>query len=279
MTINADKFVVPDGAPGGGSQDMKSAQWGETLGLLTNGVIKLPATDGNDGDVITSDGAGTLTLKPIPSAGTSPFNASTNTSAPPTSGQNRWNNATQNLATKLFMSKTNANGIDIGAFLLLTVVPGSRILFQLQSDQGQFQNFDVDIVVDQTTYLEIDVTPIGSDGGNFGNNNNILAVFLSGTSQASSFATLTSTVAVQRDSIASRFFKLDASGGGFTVSLPPAAQVIGLAHLFKKIDSSNNSIVIDGNGAETIDGQSTITLMGQYDSETLVSDGTGWLRI
>jgi len=279
MTINTDKFVVPDGAPGGGAQDMKSTQWGETSGVLTNGTISMPSTDGNEGDVITTDGAGALSLAPIPSAGTSPFRASTTTTAPPTSGQVRWNSATQNMATKLFMSKTNSDGTDIGVFLLLSIVPGSRILFQLQTDQSQFQEFDVDVVIDQTTYLEIDVTAIGSNGGNFGNNNNLVSIFLSGTSQVASFATITSTVAIQRESIASRFFKLDASGGAFTVSLPPAAQVIGLGHIFKKIDTSSNAITIDGNGIETIDGEASLLIDSQFDSELIVSDGIGWLRV
>jgi len=279
MTINADKFIVPDGAPGGGTQDMKSGQWGETLGVMTNGVIKLPDADGNDGDVVTTDGAGTLTLKPIPSSGSSPFRASTNTSAPPASGQNRWNTATQNLATKLFMSFTNANGTDIKAFLNLTVVVGSRILFQLQTDQGQFQNWDVTAVVDQGTYLEIDVTLLGDAGGNYGNNNNILAVFASGTSQAASFETISGGVGLQRVSVASRIIKLDASGGPFTVTLPPSTTATGFALIFKKTDASVNAITIDGFGAETIDGELTIKLSSQFESELLVSDGTGWLRI
>lgn len=278
MTINTDKFIVPDGAPSAGTQDMKSGQWGETLGLLTNGVIKLPDTDGSDGDVITSDGAGSGNYKPIPSTGTTPYNASTNTSAPPSSGQNRWNAATQNLATKLFMSFTNSNGTDLKVFLNLTVVAGSRILFQLQTNQGQFQEWDVDVVVDQGTYLEIDVTLVGDAGGNYGNNNNILAIFLSGTSQAASFETASATVSLQSTKVASRFIEADASAGAFVLELPPSALVKGLAHIVKKVDTSNNAITIDGNAAELIDNELTLVVDSPQDSVMLIPNGTGWLR-
>jgi hypothetical protein len=43
----------------------------------------------------------------------------------------------------------------------------------------------------------------------------------------------------------------------------------------KKIDSSINSVIIDGSGA-LIDGSATYTIYTQYDSVTLQWDGTNW---
>ena len=69
----------------------------------------------------------------------------------------------------------------------------------------------------------------------------------------------------------------DASGGAFTFTLPTAASAAdGFRIGFKKTDSSVNALTIDGNGSETIDGATTITVDNQFDEVLLVTDGTTW---
>lgn len=68
----------------------------------------------------------------------------------------------------------------------------------------------------------------------------------------------------------------DATGAAFSITLPPANQYSGMQFIIKKIDASANAVTIDGNGAETIDGALTVALSTQYESRTLVSNGTGW---
>jgi len=46
-----------------------------------------------------------------------------------------------------------------------------------------------------------------------------------------------------------------------------------------KIDASANAVVIDGAGAETIDGAATQTLIAQYDSLHVVSSGAEWFIV
>lgn len=68
----------------------------------------------------------------------------------------------------------------------------------------------------------------------------------------------------------------DASGGSFTIDLLAAASYTnGIYHL-KKIDSSANTIPVDGNGSETIDGALTAVLTAPYESITIQSDGSNW---
>jgi hypothetical protein len=69
---------------------------------------------------------------------------------------------------------------------------------------------------------------------------------------------------------------VDASGGAITITLPAAANVTNRHYWIKKIDSSGNSVTVDGNGAETIDGSATAILSVQYDAIHIVCDGTGW---
>jgi len=71
----------------------------------------------------------------------------------------------------------------------------------------------------------------------------------------------------------------DASGGAFTLTLPSASTVTGRVYHIKKTDSSGNAVTIDGNGAETIDGETSLDISFQYVSVTIVSDGSNWYII
>jgi hypothetical protein len=68
----------------------------------------------------------------------------------------------------------------------------------------------------------------------------------------------------------------DASSAAFTLTLPAAASVTGKKFIIKKIDSGFNQVTIDGNSSETIDGSADRKLSTQYESITIVSDGTNW---
>lgn len=70
--------------------------------------------------------------------------------------------------------------------------------------------------------------------------------------------------------------KCDTTSGSITATLPAAALSSGLRLTFIKTDSSANSLIIDGNAAETINGAATWTSAGQYSSITVICDGTGW---
>lgn len=69
---------------------------------------------------------------------------------------------------------------------------------------------------------------------------------------------------------------VDASTGDVIVTLPAAADQIGKQYRIKKVDSSANTVTIDGDGAETIDDGAIAVLTTQYEAATLVSDATEW---
>lgn len=68
----------------------------------------------------------------------------------------------------------------------------------------------------------------------------------------------------------------DATSGQFTISLPAAAGFDRKVFVIKKTDASANAVVIDPNGAETIDGLATIQLDAQFQAVALVCNGTSW---
>lgn len=73
------------------------------------------------------------------------------------------------------------------------------------------------------------------------------------------------------------YFDCDTTAGNITITLPAAADSFGKKFAFKKITSDANTVVIDGNASETIDGATTKTLSAQNDSLTIVCDGVvGW---
>lgn len=69
------------------------------------------------------------------------------------------------------------------------------------------------------------------------------------------------------------------SGGAITVNLPPAANYRGVVYLVKKTDSGGNTVTLDGDGAETIDGAATLVLSAAYEAKRIVSNGTAWFTI
>ena len=72
---------------------------------------------------------------------------------------------------------------------------------------------------------------------------------------------------------------VDSSGGAVTITLPAASGVPGRAYEIKKTDSSGNGVIIDANASETIDGALTVTTTTQYQSFSIVCDGSNWLII
>lgn len=72
---------------------------------------------------------------------------------------------------------------------------------------------------------------------------------------------------------------VDASGGVVTVTLPDANGNEGLILTIKKIDSSSNNVVLDGQADDLIDGELTKIISSQYDSLSLQSDNTNWYII
>jgi hypothetical protein len=70
---------------------------------------------------------------------------------------------------------------------------------------------------------------------------------------------------------------IDATSGVITVNLPTAVGNTA-EFMFKKIDSTLNSVIIDGSTTETIDTELTKTILFQNTSFSIISDNTNWQR-
>ena len=69
---------------------------------------------------------------------------------------------------------------------------------------------------------------------------------------------------------------VSAAGGSRLITLPQAAANTGLTILVRKTDTSANTVTVDGNGSETINGATTQVITAQYTTLTLSSNGTEW---
>jgi|SRR3990167_2540999 len=68
---------------------------------------------------------------------------------------------------------------------------------------------------------------------------------------------------------------VDTTSGTVTITLPAAASSAGVVVTCKKKVAAN-TMTIDGNGAETIDGAASISTTAIYSSRTVICDGTTW---
>lgn len=69
---------------------------------------------------------------------------------------------------------------------------------------------------------------------------------------------------------------LCSNSSDITLTLPAAASNTGKVYYIKKVGANTDLVVIDGEGAETIDDATTFTLYAYSDAIRIVSDGAAW---
>lgn len=100
---------------------------------------------------------------------------------------------------------------------------------------------------------------------------------LNSTSTVALLKTTTYTIAIADRG---KTILADASGGAFTINLPPAA-IAGdkFKVIIKKIDNSINAVTIDPNASETIDTRTTYLLYDYFDFIEVHCDGSNWFVV
>lgn len=71
---------------------------------------------------------------------------------------------------------------------------------------------------------------------------------------------------------------IDASAGNVTLTAPAASAAIGALFQYKRVDATANLVTIQRAGTDTIDGQTSLSLVGQYDYAEMRSDGVSAWR-
>jgi len=72
---------------------------------------------------------------------------------------------------------------------------------------------------------------------------------------------------------------LNATSGNLTITLPAASTATGRIYVFKRIDNSGNTVGVNRNGADTIDGGNVNIVLSPDQGVILQCMGTGWIKI
>lgn len=158
-----------------------------------------------------------------------------------------------------FIYVTNGTGSSLDILNDVGATAANRILTGTGADLSLENDASIILYYDTTSSRWRVVGGSGSGGG--------------GSSLTYALTTKTGNyTALSTDSV----ILCNASGGGFTITLPAAASNTGKFYTIKKTDSSVNLVTIDANSAEAIDGTLTRILTYQYDSLTICCDGSNW---
>lgn len=94
----------------------------------------------------------------------------------PSPGRIKWNNATQNLATEIYIDAVTDDNIDLTNYMK-NVASGSVLYIQDRDDSAKFQRWSINLGVDNTGWMTLNVSLIASAGGNITNNAQCVVVY------------------------------------------------------------------------------------------------------
>ena len=147
-----------------------------------------------------------------------------------------------------------------GTFTTLDCTDGAFAIANLDIDGGT----DIgEAIVDADLFI----VDNGAGGTNRKCTASRLKTYISGSSVDSSFS--------DGDTVGSDINLVDASGDNITVKVPENSDS-GTQYIIKKTDSSTNTVTIARAGSDTIDGSASKVLYHQYETLTVVSDGSNW---
>jgi len=149
---------------------------------------------------------------------------------------------------------------------VLTLPAGTAAAPSLQGPDGQgisFGSSTIDFNIGTAQEMSLSATALNLNG-------NILYGELHPFAAKTADYTLTAS---------DKVISVDATSAETTITLPTASSIAGRCYTIKKIDSSANAVVLDGNGAETIDGAANYQINLQWQAVTVISNGTNWLVI
>ena len=94
----------------------------------------------------------------------------------PGAGKFKWNNATQNAATEIYLSSETNGGLDTAAYINLVPV-GATLWLQDKNDASVYQRWGVTSITHNAGWHVLGVSLIASAGGNLSNNHVCTLVF------------------------------------------------------------------------------------------------------
>ena len=208
--------------------------------LTTDTTFTLPDGDGSSGQGLSTNGSGTLSW--------------TTLSSPPTVS-NKTASFTADTTDTFYTCDTSS--ADVTATL-----PAAS------GNSGLVLRFKKTLTTDTTFTL-----PDGDGSSGQGLSTNGSGT-LSWTTLSSPPTVSNKTASFTADTT-DTFYTCDTSSADVTATLPAASGNSGLVLRFKKTHN-DNTLILDGNSSETIDGATTVELVGDDQECQIICDGTNW---
>ncbi|MCK5318854.1 MAG: hypothetical protein KAJ55_13140 [Anaerolineales bacterium] len=98
----------------------------------------------------------------------------TETTAPPASGQIRFDNANISLATEFYLHETNEGGVDVSTFLELLLQDGSALFIQDKTDAGNSVLIEISSSTDNGVYRTFGIQSVTEQGTEPGQNDDVI---------------------------------------------------------------------------------------------------------
>ena len=105
----------------------------------------------------------------------------TEITAPPASGQLRFDNADISLATEFYLHETNDQGSDVSTFMTLLMTSGSVVYIQDRTDADKFVLIELGTFVDNGAYRTFQISSILEGSGGEPSQNTEVTIIVSGT--------------------------------------------------------------------------------------------------
>lgn len=218
-----------------------------------------------------------------PRTGNAEWVFSTNTTEEdPASGNFRFNNSTQSLATEMYVSKTTSSGKTTD---LSSIEVGQVLNIVQEGANTRWIEVEVsNLATDNTTWVKVPIT-VRSNGLAIQNNAECawsasVTPASQGVSSVSNQRAVTKTVSTSTYTVTESdrvlLFDDDAVAGDITVTMPDASVVgDGWAVVLKKLGNTGR-IIVGTVSSQEIDGETTRTITSAKEAVSVISDGSDW---
>jgi hypothetical protein len=292
---NAGSYGIQFGVPSTGEIagfDVYTAIGGIGLNSTANVAIQgiiYPGADGTPGQLLQTDGLGTLSFVDAPTS--SPLTTKGDIYTYDT-GEQRLPVGTDN--SVLVADSAEATGLrwaeaseHVAATTLSTwVLDAGTIYYQDFAHNLNTEDIGIEIydsVTKESVLVEkIDRTSLNNVRiyveGNTASLRVVVWDAIFGI-QNTSLVSVVSNPASPYDASNKDVVIIDATSGNKIVNLPPVASSTNYQITVKKTDATANTVTIEADGAETIDGGGNAVIETQYTSLTVACDGSAWFII
>lgn len=187
--------------------------------------------------------------------------------------------ATYVAGSKTFVWQSGASiaaNMDAASLIMRNITPNSTFGLTLQPPSGLSSNYAVTLPSLPGSNSFMQLSTLGVISASIPISHGLTADNITvGTQIPVVIAAITSSSSPYTVLAGDGMVSCDTTSGNITVNLYTAVGNQGKRIIIKKTVAAN-TVTIDPNSTETIDGQSTYTLVGIYDFITIISNGSNW---